>query len=158
MGATVVLVGLSLLLPSRLLATVDGAAWEAKFRAVGGALMAVLAGLIAVVVYFRLHGAGALERRLAGWRTARGWRRRFAVQFGGFSEGLQSIRTFGDLAAASFYSAAHWFVVIVVYFWIAQASAGGWRRSTSAAPCWCSSLRWWARRCSCPAWVAAHRS
>lgn len=123
-GATAVLVGLSLLLPSRLLATVDGAVWEAKFRAIGGALMAVLVALIALVVYFRLHGAGALERRLARWRTAAGWRRRFAVQFGGFSEGLQSIRTFGDLAAASFYSAAHWFVVIVVYFWIAHGFGG----------------------------------
>ncbi len=124
LGAAAALVGLSLLLPSRLLATADGSVWETKFRATGGVLLMGSVVLVALVVYFRVHGAGAIERRLAGWHEGHGWRRRFAVQFGGFSEGLQAIRTFGDLAVTVFYSIVHWAIVAIVYLWIAHSFGG----------------------------------
>lgn len=122
--ATAVLLGLSLLLPSRLLATGEGAEWQIKFRATGGLLLAGMAGLLALVVYFRVHGAGALDRRLAGWRARGGWRSRLAMQFGGFIEGLQAIRSVGDLLLSVAYSAAHWGLIAVVYLWIARSFGG----------------------------------
>jgi hypothetical protein len=124
LGAAAVLVGLSLLLPSRLLATADGAVWQTKFRETGGLLLMGFAAVVALLVYFRMHGAGAMERWLAGWRVGHGWRRRFAVQFGGFSEGLQAIRTFGDLAVTVFYSGLHWAIIAIVYLWIAHSFEG----------------------------------
>src|SRR5712692_8941030 len=75
-------------------------------RLFDAASTAVLAGLLpaaAFLVYFRLHGAGALERRLERWRMAEGWRRRLAGLFAGFAQGLQAIRTFSDLLAAVVY-------------------------------------------------------
>ena len=124
LGSTAVLLGLTLFLPSGLLATDKGAAWEAKFRAAGGPILIGVVGLIALVVYFRLHGAGAIDRRLAGWRAGDGWRRRFALQFSGFSEGLQAIRTVGDLGAALLYSAVHWAIIAIVYLWVARSFGG----------------------------------
>ena len=124
LGATAVLLGLTLMLRSRMLATGEGAAWQAKFRATGGFLLAAVAGLLVLVVYFRLHGAGALDRRLARWRAREGWRSRLAMQFGGFIDGLQAIRTVGDLLLALAYSAAHWALIAVVYLWIAQSFGG----------------------------------
>ncbi|MGA2510051.1 MAG: lysylphosphatidylglycerol synthase transmembrane domain-containing protein [Candidatus Acidiferrales bacterium] len=38
--------------------------------------------------------------------------------------GLQGIRTWGDLAVLSGYTAAHWLLVVFVYLWIAQAFRG----------------------------------
>jgi hypothetical protein len=58
----------------------------------------------------------------AKWRT--GWREKVAVLLEGFSEGLQGIRTWGDLAVLSGYTAAHWLLVVFVYLWIAQAFRG----------------------------------
>jgi uncharacterized protein (TIRG00374 family) len=124
LGATAALLGLSLMLPSRMLATGEGAEWQTKFRATGVLLLAGVAGLLALVVYFRVHGAGALDRRLAGWRAREGWRSRLAGQFGGFSDGLQAIRSMGDLVLALAYSAAHWGLIAVVYLWIAQSFGG----------------------------------
>jgi uncharacterized membrane protein YbhN (UPF0104 family) len=42
----------------------------------------------------------------------------------GFSEGLQGIRTWSDLVVLLVYSAAHWFLVLLVYFWFAHAFRG----------------------------------
>jgi len=93
-------------------------------RSAGVGLLAGLVGAIVFLVYFRYHGAGWLARKLqqAKWRT--GWRGKVAVLLEGFSEGLQGIRTWGDLAVLSGYTAAHWLLVVFVYLWIAQAFRG----------------------------------
>jgi len=93
-------------------------------RTTGLVLLAGLLAAIAFLVYFRLHGAGALERRLIGWRAATGWKRRTADLFAGFSQGLQAIRTFADLFAAIGYSAAHWGVIALLYLWVAHSFGG----------------------------------
>jgi uncharacterized membrane protein YbhN (UPF0104 family) len=42
----------------------------------------------------------------------------------GFSEGLQGIRTWGDLGVLVGYTAAHWFLVTLVYSWVVRAFGG----------------------------------
>jgi glycosyltransferase 2 family protein len=118
-ASTVVLIGLSLLLSRHLQSNGDdGAMLQAETRTAGGILLLVFLGLVALLIYFRLHGAGVIERRLERWRARSGWRHRFALHFSGFSEGLQAIRTFSDLLAAVFYSAAHWGLLVLIYLWV----------------------------------------
>jgi glycosyltransferase 2 family protein len=125
MASTAVLIGLSLLLFPGLLSTGGGGeAWEDEVRTAGGLMLLVMLGLIALLVYFRLHGAGVIERRLVRWRKRSGWRHRFALHFSGFSEGLQAIRTFSDLLAAVVYSAAHWGLLVVIYLWVMHSFRG----------------------------------
>ncbi len=100
--------------PAQLAAGAEGQAWLAKTRATGGLLLLGFSGIVAVVVYFRFHGAGMLQRYLDAWHQGTGWRRRVAGQFQGFSEGLQAIRTFSDLLMASFYTGVHWVIFTVV--------------------------------------------
>ena len=100
--------------PAALVSGAEGQAWMAKTRATGGVLLLGFGVIVAMVVYFRLHGAGVLQRYLDAWHDGFGWRRRVAGQFQGFSEGLQAIRTFGDLFVAVFYTGVHWVVFTVV--------------------------------------------
>jgi glycosyltransferase 2 family protein len=100
--------------PTALMSGADGQAWMAKTRATGGVLLLGFGVIVAMMVYFRLHGAGMLQRYLDVWHEGIGWRRRVAGQFQGFSEGLQAIRTFGDLFVAVFYTGLHWVVFTVV--------------------------------------------
>jgi uncharacterized membrane protein YbhN (UPF0104 family) len=65
-----------------------------------------------------------IDRRLGVWREESGWRRRLAKQFGDFGEGLQAIRTFPDLAAATFYSLVHWGCIAVVYYLVMRSFGG----------------------------------
>ena len=95
--------------------------WVAKARTGGWLLVALLAGLTFGLVYFRLHGAGSLHRRLEGWRAARGWRKAVAGAISGFSEGLQAIRTVSDLLTALVYTAAHWGLVVLIYMMVIRA-------------------------------------
>jgi glycosyltransferase 2 family protein len=90
-------------------------------RSAGVALLAGLLVAIAFLVYFRYHGSGWLSRKLQheNWRV--GWREKLAVLLEGFSEGLQGIRTWEDLAALSGYTILHWVLVVFVYLWVAHA-------------------------------------
>lgn len=125
MASTAVLIGLSLLLFPGLLTTEGGGeAWQTETRTAGVLLLLVLLALVVLLVYFRLHGAGVIERRLTRWHDRSGWRRRFALQFSGFSEGLQAIRSFPDLLAAVFYSAAHWGLLVLIYVWVMHSFGG----------------------------------
>ncbi len=92
-----------------------------KARASGGVLLAVIAGAAIFLVYYRLHGADAFGRMLGRWHAREGWRRRVAVQFLAFREGLHAIRTWGDLTWAIFYSAVHWALVAGIYLLIARS-------------------------------------
>ena len=95
--------------------------WVEHARTGGWLLLAILAGVTVVLVYFRLHGAGALDRMLENWHSATGWKRSIAGIVSGFSEGLQAIRTISDLFWALFYTALHWGLVALTYLWVAQA-------------------------------------
>lgn len=87
----------------------------------GWVLVGVLALVIALLVYFRLHGAGALNRILERWRAAGGWRGKSVRTIVGFSEGLQAIRNIPDLAMAVVYSVVHWTLVAFIFLWITRA-------------------------------------
>src|SRR6266851_5276129 len=84
---------------------------------------AVIAAIV-FLVYLRLHGTALLERRVQGWLRAHGWRASAAGILLGFARGVQTIRSWGDLALAVFYSAAHWLLVLMVYYWVLQAFGG----------------------------------
>lgn len=127
-GATVVLAACALLLIPRgsLSGPHAGAGQQSSAllrdaRLAGWALFGVLVVLIALLVYFRLHGARTLQSRLRHWHTRGGWRGRITTLAGGFSEGLQAIRSAGDLFAAISYTAIHWAVVALVYFWVIRS-------------------------------------
>jgi uncharacterized protein (TIRG00374 family) len=124
-GSTAVILGLSLLLfPGALSSRGTNVAWEARARTTGLFLLAGLLAAVIFLVYFRVHGARALERRLAGWRAIPGWKRRTAGIFAGFSAGLQAIQSFSDLLAATFYSVVHWGLIAMVYLWVAHSFGG----------------------------------
>jgi uncharacterized protein (TIRG00374 family) len=125
LGSAAVVLTLSLLLPSQLLSAGGGAAgWEDKIRIAGVFVAAGLAGAVALVTYFRVHGAGLIDRRLAVWCKESGWRRRLAKLCGDFGEGVQAIRSFPDLAAAVFYSLLHWGLITVVYYLVVRSFGG----------------------------------
>jgi len=93
-------------------------------RSAGAVLFGFLVVVIAFLIYFRYHGGQWLAERLRNpeWRS--GWRARIALLLEGFSEGLQGIRTWGDLGVLTAYSAAHWVLVIFIYLWVAHAFGG----------------------------------
>src|SRR5258708_7412475 len=97
---------------------------ETAARTAGSLLFAGVIGAIVFLVYLRLHGSALLERRLQGWVGAHGWRAKIAGIFLGFARGVQAIRTWSDLALSGFYSAAHWFLVLLVYLWVSHSFGG----------------------------------
>ncbi len=123
-AAAACLACLSLLVfPSRLSDAGADMDWVDGAKRGGWLLLAALSILVAILVYYRLHGAGALDRGLERWREAGGFRARFASAVTGVSEGLQAIRTSGDLMAALFWTALHWFLAVLIYLWVAKAFA-----------------------------------
>jgi uncharacterized protein (TIRG00374 family) len=125
MAATAVLAGSSLLLFERRGLVGEQSSRLMRVARSGGVLLLVgLIGIIAFLVYFRYRGAGWLASKLRhkSWRT--GWREKIAVLLEGFSDGLQGIRTWSDLAVLIGYSTVHWVLVIFVYLWVAHAFGG----------------------------------
>jgi uncharacterized protein (TIRG00374 family) len=124
-GATAVSAGVALLMfGARGLATDENAHMMAIARSAGALLLAMLIAVIAFLIYFRYHGAAWLGKKLqdTAWRS--GWRAKIAALLEGFSEGLQGIRTWGDLGVLVMYSVAHWLLVVFVYLWVAHAFGG----------------------------------
>src|SRR6266481_6318088 len=124
-AATAVLAGIALLLfGERGMAGEHQARMMAAARSAGALLLAGLVWVVGFLIYFRYHGAGWLAGKLRNstWRT--GWRGKVVVLLEGFSEGLQGIRTWGDLGALVGYSVVHWFLVVLVYMWVAHAFGG----------------------------------
>jgi uncharacterized membrane protein YbhN (UPF0104 family) len=76
------------------------------------------------LIYLRLHGSGFLERRMQSWLTQHGWRAGVARNLLGFVRGVQTIRSWGDVAAAVVYSALHWLLVVCVYLLVLQSFSG----------------------------------
>jgi hypothetical protein len=95
--------------------------WVESARHGAWLLLAAISGLSAVLVYYRVHGAGAVDRWLERWGSAGGMRMRFASAMKGISDGLQAIRTLPDLWAAIGYTAAHWILAVLIYQWVSRA-------------------------------------
>jgi glycosyltransferase 2 family protein len=93
-------------------------------RTTGSFLFLGVLVAIAILVYLRLHGTALLERRLHGWRARHGWRSKVAGIVLGFARGVQTIRTWRELALAVFYSALHWMGVALIYVWISHSLGG----------------------------------
>jgi len=124
-AATVIMVGLALLVfPQHAIPGAESTRWLTVARTAGTILLIGLLVAITFLVYMRLHGAKAIERRLEPWRQRHGWRARVAGLFSGFVEGLQAIRTLADLTAAVGTSAVHWLLVIGCYLWISWRFGG----------------------------------
>lgn len=77
-----------------------------------------------MLVYLRVHGTAMLERRLQPWSAAHGWRGHLARIVLGFARGVQTIKTWGDLAAAVLFSTAHWVLVALIYLWGSHSFGG----------------------------------
>ena len=93
-------------------------------KTAGSLLFAGVLGAAVVLVYLRLHGTALLERRLRPIAAARGWKAKFASIALEFARGVQTIRTWGQLALAVLYSTAHWFLVLLVYLWVSHSFGG----------------------------------
>jgi uncharacterized protein (TIRG00374 family) len=89
-------------------------------RLLGGAVVAV----IVVLAYLRLHGTALLESRMRLWAESPGWRVKAANIVLGFVRGVQTIKTWSDLAATVFYSTLHWMLVLVVYVLVCKSFGG----------------------------------
>jgi glycosyltransferase 2 family protein len=124
MAATAVLAGAALLLFERHGMLGGESRFVSEARSAGVVLLVLLLAAISFLIYFRHHGATWLAGRLQNpkWRT--GWRERIAVLLEGFSDGLQGIRTWGDLGVLVWYTALHWTAVTLVYVWVAHAFGG----------------------------------
>ena len=99
-------------------------ALETAARTTGSLLFGGVVGAVVLLVYLRLHGTALLERRLQGWLARHGWRASIARIVLGFARGVQTIRTWTELSLAVFYSALHWFLVLLVYFWVSHSFGG----------------------------------
>jgi hypothetical protein len=95
--------------------------WVGHARHGAWLLLGALVVLTAMLVYYRVHGAAAVDRGLERWRKSSGFRVRIASALSGISDGLQAIRTQSDLWAAIGYTAAHWVLAVLIYMWTAQA-------------------------------------
>ncbi|MGB2623983.1 MAG: lysylphosphatidylglycerol synthase transmembrane domain-containing protein [Candidatus Acidiferrum sp.] len=99
-------------------------ALEAAAKTAGLVFSGAVVVAIIFLIYLRLHGTALLERRLQNWHAAHGWRAVTARVLLGFVRGVQAIRSVRELAAALFYSAAHWFLVAMIYLWVSHAFGG----------------------------------
>src|SRR5256885_788212 len=103
----------------------DAAATIAKAARTAGMFLAIgVGGAIAFLIYLRVHGTALLEARLQGWLATSGWRAKVAKIILGFITGIQTVRSAGDLTGAVLYSAIHWFVVLIVYYFVARSFGG----------------------------------
>src|SRR6266403_391575 len=93
-------------------------------KTTGSVLFAGVIVAVAVLVYLRLHGTALLKRRLQAVIAVHSWKAKFARIVLGFARGVQTIRTWGELALAVLYSTAHWFLVLLVYLWVSHSFGG----------------------------------
>jgi glycosyltransferase 2 family protein len=129
-ASTAIIAGLGLVLfqartqQSSLQPTGSSGTLAAAAKTTGSLLFIGVLGAIAVLVYLRLHGTALLERQLHGWRASPGWRHKVAGIILGFARGVQTIRTWSELALAVLYSALHWVGVALTYVWISHSLGG----------------------------------
>ena len=125
MGSVAVISGVGLILFGMRPHAGDMAAQlETAAKTTGAILFAGVLAATAALVYLRVHGPALLERRLQATIEAGGWRSSFARIVLGFVRGVQTIRTWKDLILATVYSALHWLVVALVYYWVSHSFTG----------------------------------
>jgi uncharacterized protein (TIRG00374 family) len=93
-------------------------------RTTGSVLAIGVGGAIVFLVYLRVHGTALLEARLEGWLKSPGWQGKVAKIILGFITGIQTVKSAGDLVLAVLYSAIHWGMVLLVYYFVAQSFGG----------------------------------
>jgi uncharacterized protein (TIRG00374 family) len=124
-GATVVIAICALLaIPRQALPGSQARPLLHDARIAGWILLGFLIVLIALLIYFRLHGARFLNSRLARISVRGGWRAKLLVLIRGFSDGLQAIRSWDDLLVSLAYSVIHWLLVALVYLWVIHSFGG----------------------------------
>ncbi|HXW17341.1 MAG TPA: lysylphosphatidylglycerol synthase transmembrane domain-containing protein, partial [Candidatus Acidoferrales bacterium] len=128
-GATAVFAGVALVAISHgKLSSGSDTAFLHVVRSGGAIFLAGFAVVAAFLVYFRLHGAGVVarnfERSLIEGKSRSAWRSKIAALIAELSEGLHALRTWGDLAAAIGWSAAHWLLIAFIYLWLSHAFGG----------------------------------
>ncbi len=101
-----------------------GQAFEKGARTAGTIFAMIAVVAISGLIYLRLHGSALLERRMQGWLARHGWRAAVARNLLGFVRGVQTIHSWSDVAAAVLYSAAHWLLVVGVYFLVLKSFSG----------------------------------
>jgi glycosyltransferase 2 family protein len=101
-----------------------GAAFETGARTAGMLFSVGAVVAISGLVYLRLHGSSVLERRMDNWIAAHGWRAKVARILLGFSRGVQTVKTWGDLVSAVGLSAIHWFLVLLCNYAVIKAFSG----------------------------------
>ena len=101
-----------------------GSAFEKAARTAGTAFSIGAIVAISGLIYLRLHGSAVLERRMQVWLAEHGWRAAFARILLGFSRGVQTVRTWGDVFAAVFLSLVHWAMVVLCYFLVTKGFGG----------------------------------
>lgn len=99
-------------------------AFEKGARKAGTAFSIFAFVAICGLVYLRLHGSAVLERRMEAWLAVRGWRAAVARVLLGFSRGVQTVRTWGDVVAAVFFSTIHWILVATCYYLVIKSFTG----------------------------------
>jgi hypothetical protein len=97
---------------------------QAAAKTTGLLLFAGVLAAVVMLVYLRLHGSALLERRLQHVVSTHGWKAKFASIILGFVRGVQTIRSWGQLALAVLYSTVHWFLVLLVYLWVSHSFGG----------------------------------
>jgi glycosyltransferase 2 family protein len=101
-----------------------GTAFEKAARTAGTAFSVGAVVAIVGLIYLRLHGSAVLERRMEGWLPRHGWRASVARILLGFSRGVQTIRSWGDVFAAVFLSLIHWTMVVLCYYLVTKSFGG----------------------------------
>lgn len=100
-------------------------AFEKGARSAGTVFTLIAVVAFTGLIYLRLHGSAMLERRMQVWLAQHhGWRTGFARNLLEFLRGIQTIRSFGDAAAAILYSMVHWWLVAAVCFLVIHSFGG----------------------------------
>ena len=126
-ACTAVLAAIGLLVfesSGHLAANGSGSVFEKAARTAGTFFSIGAIGAIAGLIYLRFHGHSVLERKSQHWLAAHGWRASLARILLGFSRGVQTIRSWGDLCFAIVLSFLHWSLVVVTYYLIAHSFGG----------------------------------
>lgn len=124
-AATAVIAAVGLIVfNSKVRAAHPATSLETAAKATGTVLFVGVIVALGFLVYLRLHGTAILERRLRGWIEAHGWKAAVARIVLGFARGIQTIRTWGQLALAVLFSGLHWFLVLLVYVWVSHSFGG----------------------------------
>jgi glycosyltransferase 2 family protein len=124
-AATAVIAGLGLVLfQSQAHQAGSASTLQTAARTTGSVLFVGVLFAVALLVYLRLHGTAMLERRLQSVVAAKGAKAAIARIVLGFARGVQTIRTWSELALAILYSALHWFLVLAIYVWVSHSFGG----------------------------------